>query len=378
VNELIDVAFKNILRTKTRTGLTAFGVLIGITAIVALGSISEGINAMINEELQFLGGTIIVTSKEAGGIMMGFGGSEITSEQLNELESFSGVKQVIPLSFVVGEIVPMQGPEYVIVGVDPDQQEFYVGKGIELDAGRELESDNEFSVLLSYQYAEDNNLEVGDTIEFEEEDFEVVGVLGPGVADQDNLIVMPLGAMMEVYDLDSYGAAYVVPDDVGKVESLAEEIEDDFDDLGAQTQAEIANQASQIVDTIRIFTLGIGGISAVVGGLGLMNTMIMSIMERKREIGIMKAVGATNRCILTQVLLESVIITLIGGVSGIILGALGSYSLRFVSEGLASATVTPQLALGSLLFATFLGLFGGFYPAWKAAKLDPIEAIRYE
>lgn len=378
MSDLIDLAFKNILRVKTRTGLTIFGVLIGITAIVALGSISEGINAMINEELEFLGGTIMVTSKEASGIMMGFSGSEITTEQLNELEIFSGVKEVVPLTFVVGEIVPMQGTEYVIIGVDPDKQEFYIGKGIELDSGRELESNNEFSVLLCYEYAEDHNLEVGDTLEFEEEDFEVVGVLEPGVADQDNIIVMPLETMMDVYDMDSYGAVYVVPEDLGKIESLAEEIEDDFDEFAAQTQEELANQAAQIVDTIRFFTLGIGGISAVVGGLGVMNTMIMSIMERRREIGIMKAVGATNRFILTQILLESVIITLIGGLSGLILGSVGSYSLRFVSEGLAHARVTPQLAIGSLTFAIFLGLFGGFYPAWEAAKLDPIEAIRYE
>jgi len=378
VNDLIDLALKNIMRVKTRTGLTIFGVLIGITAIVALGSISEGIRTMINEELEFLGGTIMVTSEEGGGFMMGFQGSEITSEQIDELKSFSGVKEVVPLTFAVGEITAMQGPEYVIVGVDPAQQDFYIGKGIELDTGRELESNDELSILLSYQYAEDHDLKVGDTLEFKEEDFEVVGILKEGVGDSDNIIVMPLGTMMDVYDMDSYGAAYVVPEDVGKIESLAEEIEDDFDGFSAQTQAEIANQASQIVDTISIFTLGIAGISAIVGGLGVMNTMIMSIMERRREIGIMKAVGATSRFVLTQILLESIMITLIGGLLGVTLGILGSYSLRFVSIGLARARVTFELILGSLAFTTILGMFGGFYPAWKAAKLDPIEAIRYE
>ena len=378
VNDLLDLAIKNIMRIKTRTMLTVIGIVIGITAIVALGSISEGINAMVNEELEFLGGTIMVTTKGAGGIMGGFQGSEITPEQLNELESFSGVKEVVPINFAIGETIAMQGPEYIIVGLDPAKLDFFTGKGIKLDSGRELESDNEFSVLLGYKYAEDHDIKVGDTIRFKEDDFEVVGIFEASAENINNVIVMPLGIMMDVYNLDSYGAAYVVPDDIRKIESVANDIESEFDDLSAQTQTEIARQASQIVDTIRIFTFGIAGISAVVGGLGVMNTMIMSVMERKREIGIMKAIGATNRFILTQILLESVIITLIGGVMGLILGSLGSFSLRFISENLAHAAVTPQLALGSLLFAIILGLFGGFYPAWKAAKLDPIEAIRYE
>jgi putative ABC transport system permease protein len=101
-------------------------------------------------------------------------------------------------------------------------------------------------------------------------------------------------------------------------------------------------------------------------------------MERKREIGIMKAVGGTNSCILRQILIESVVITFLGGVAGIILGSLGAYSLRFLSSSLESATVTPSLAIGSLMFAIFLGLVGGYYPAVKASKLDPIEAIKYE
>lgn len=378
MSDLIDLAFKNIMRTKTRTGLTVFGVLIGITAIVALGSISEGINVMINEELEFLGGTIWVTSEGAGGIMTGLRGSEITQQKLEDLEDFSGVKEVVPMAWIVGEIVPLQGPEYIIAGIDPEKQDFFIGKGVDLESGRELESSDEYSVLLGYVYAERNDLEVGDTVEVKEEEFEVVGVLEEMGNEDDNAIIMPLYTIMDVYDLDDYQAAFVIPEDVSKIGSLAEELEDDFDDLDAQTSSELASQASQIVDTIRFFTLGIAGISAVVGGLGVMNTMIMSIMERKKEIGIMKAVGATNRFILTQILLESVIITLIGGVLGVILGSLGSYSLRFISEGLTHATVTPQLAIGSLSFAIFLGLFGGFYPAWKAAKLNPIEAIRYE
>jgi putative ABC transport system permease protein len=333
---------------------------------------------MINEELEFLGGTIMVVSKGASGFVLGFKGSEITQEQLDELESFSGVKEVIPISFVVGKLVPMQGPEYVIVGIAPEKLDFFLGKGVDLESGRELESGDEFSILLGYSYADKNDLKVGDFIKLKDEDFEVIGILEELGTRDDNSIIMPLETMMNVYNIEKYGAVIVIPEDVRKIESLAENIEDKFDDLEAQTTTELAAQASRIIDTVRFFTLGIAGISALVGGLGVLNTMIMSIIERKQEIGIMKAIGATNRFILTQILLESVIITLIGGILGVLLGVVGSYSLRFVSEGLAHARVTPQLAIGSLVFTIFLGLFGGIYPAWKATKLNPIEAIRYE
>jgi len=183
---------------------------------------------------------------------------------------------------------------------------------------------------------------------------------------------------MDTYNIENYKALYVVPEDISRIDDLAKDIEDEFDDLSAQTTKELAEQASQIVNMIQVFTLGIAGISVIVGGLGVTNTMIMSIMERRREIGIMKAIGATNKFILTQIVLESVMITLIGGILGVLFGSFGSYSLRFISENFTQVAVTFNLVLGSLLFAIFLGFFGGLYPAWKAVKLDPIEAIRYE
>ena len=127
-----------------------------------------------------------------------------------------------------------------------------------------------------------------------------------------------------------------------------------------------------------MFIVGIGSIAAFVGGLGVMNTMIMAIIERRREIGVMKAIGASNSMVLKQILTESALISSIGGVAGICFGSMAAIGINIFAGGIITATVTPFLVIGALLFALALGVFGGFYPAWKAAKLDPVEALRYE
>lgn len=378
MNDLIDVAVKNIFRQKTRTALTITGILIGIGTVVALGSISEGIYSMITEEMQFLGGTIMVYSKGSSGFMTGFEGSEITEENVEEFEDFSGVKEVVPYVMRIGEIKIGQGPTSMIFGIAPKDIDFFKSRGTELDSGREIEEGDTYQAIIGYKYAEENSLEVGDSIELKKNSFEIVGIIEEINSDIDNSIIIPVDTMMNIYNMDNYKSLFIVPEDVTKIDVVAEDLKSSFDDFEFTTSTDIINQMASIVDTIRFFTIGISSIAAVVGGLGVMNTMIMSVLERRREIGIMKAIGATNKYILTQILIESVMISLIGGLIGILIGGLGSYSLRFVSAGLARTEVTINLVVGSLLFAISLGLIGGLYPAWKASKLDPIEAIRYE
>jgi len=378
VNDLIDLAIKNIFRQKTRTALTIIGILIGIGAVVALGSISEGIYTQITEEMQFMAGTIMVYSKGSSGFMTAFEGSEITEGDVEEFEDFSGVKQVVPYVMRMGEIEIGMGPTMLIIGIDPEDVEFFKSRGTELDSGREIVVGDTYQTLIGYTYAEGNGLEVGDSIELKKNSFEVVGIIESTDADIDNSVIIPIDTMMDVYNMDNYKSLFITPEDVSKVEVVAEDLKSSFDDFEFITSTDLIKQMASIVDMIRFFTIGISSIAAVVGGLGVMNTMIMSVLERRREIGIMKAVGATNKYILTQILIESVMISLIGGLVGITIGGLGSYSLRFVSGGLAMAKVTINLVIGGLLFAISLGLIGGLYPAWKATKLDPIEAIRYE
>jgi putative ABC transport system permease protein len=184
--------------------------------------------------------------------------------------------------------------------------------------------------------------------------------------------------MKELLDTDGYSILYVIPEDVRDVESIAIEIEDEDESLDATTDKDFARTASQVVGQIRLIMFGMGAIAAIVGGLGVLNTMVMAVLERRKEIGVMKAIGATSRKVLMQIMTESMLIGLMGGIIGVLLGGLGALGLIVVTEGAIPATVTPGLAATGIIFAVILGALGGIYPAWQAARVDPVQALRYE
>ncbi|MCK4496788.1 MAG: ABC transporter permease [Candidatus Aenigmarchaeota archaeon] len=374
---MLDLAYKNIMRQRTRTILTAMGILIGIGAIVALGSIAEGIDTMVQSGLELTAGKITIMEKDAGffGIM-----GELTDEDLEVVEGVGGIKDIVPILFYMESMAMMQGPEWVAIGIDPTKGEYFIGENAEMEDGRMIEEGESGVVALGNSIAERYNVEVGDFWTIKDDDFEIVGVIEKtDITDIDTSIMVNFDDLMDVTDSDTYQMIYVIPDDVKDTERIAEEIEDASERLDAMTTKEMARQASEIVDQIRIFTFAIGAIAALVGGLGVMNTMIMAVMERRREIGVMKAIGATNGMVLRQILTESALISLLGGAGGVMLGVIGSFFVSSIfGGGQITAVVTPGLALTGLSFALFLGLVGGLYPARKAAKLDPVVALRYE
>jgi len=377
---MFDLAVRNIKRQRTRTVLTVLGIIIGIAAVVALGSFAECINKFITGSLELSAGKIMVQQKGSGGFQSGFSGSDITSEQMQSLKNIDGVKDVIPMNiYFEGSSHGFGGPSIVIAGIDPEKNDLMVGENVRMKEGRELSTDDRGVMIAGYNFADEMKLSVGDDITLKGTmDFEIIGIIEKtDNANIDGAGIVNIEDIQELLKTDTYQLLYVVPFDVRDSERITEEIAKEDENLEAITSKDLARQASEIVGQIRVFTFGIGGIAAVVGGLGVLNTMIMAVMERRREIGVMKAIGATKRLILMQILTESAVISLFGGLVGVFLGFLASAGLNMMMSN-GFATVTPGLAAGGILFALALGFAGGVYPAMKAANLDPVEALRYE
>lgn len=378
---MLDIAFRNTRRQKTRSTLTIIGIVIGIAAIVALGSFGEGLNYMVEKQLETLAGKIMVY-QTGSSMFTGYSGSEITPEQVTDLENTPGVKDVIPLIF---QVLATEGGGFqfaqpdMAIGIQPEKQDYFKGEKVGMYEGRQLEDGDSGVATLGKMYADKHLLEVGDYVTVEGEDFYIVGVVEQtDNMDIDGSVLIPLEELRELLDIETYPFVLVVPEDLDKSEELAEDIKDTYEDFDVVSGKDLARTVSELMSSIRLFTLGIGAIAAIVGGLGVMNTMIMAVLERKREIGVFKAIGATDRMVLKQFLTESAMLSVIGGVLGILLGALASVAMGTLTNFAATPVVTPALLAGSFIFALMLGLVGGLYPALKAAKLDPVEALRYE
>jgi putative ABC transport system permease protein len=372
---MLDLAFKNVRKQRTRTSLTVIGIVIGITAIVALGSFAEGIDVRIQGELETLTGKIIVT--QSGGSMVGgYIGSDITEEQVAMVRSIGGVEDVVPILYY-SESGGFGAPQWSAFGIEPEHVELIIGKNIRMTEGARYDEGDHDVALVGSSVAEKYGLKVGDFFTIKNSDFYITGIAEETeTGDVDSGIAVPLDDLQAVLGTDNYQIIYVIPEDPRNMESIADEIASADDTLQALTSKEIARQVSELVNNIRIFTIGIGAVATLVGGLGVLNTMIMAVLERRREIGVMKAIGATRRFIVLQILTESSMISMTGGVIGLFLGWLVSMGFGALTGGFAMPILTPALAAGSLAFALALGVFGGLYPAWKAASLDPVDALR--
>lgn len=376
---MLDLALRNIVRQRTRTFLTVLGIVLGIGAVVALGSISAGLNDQIQQSLQLNAGKIIVTQKGSSGFFVGFSGSELTQENLEEIAQVSGVLDIIPQMYYWENIIPFEGPEWLAIGIEPSKAEIFSGSSIEAEEGRELDDGDEDAIVIGSAFAEKYALEVGDFFTLKGREMEIVGILEETkTSDIDNNFIIPLRTLQELTDVDTFPLVYVIPDDVKDTEILAERIRETNEDFDALTSTDIARQASEIIGQVQVFTVGIGAVAALVGGLGIMNTMIMSVLERRREIGVMKAIGATRRKILIHFMTEAFLLSAIGGLIGIGFGIISSQALGAILGFFRGAVITFDLVFASFAFSIMLGLVGGFYPSWKAATIDPVEALRYE
>lgn len=400
--ESLQMAFDSIKERKLRSALTILGIVIGIAAIIALVSIGQGTNAAVTSALGSLGGNTIFVTSGGGGGGGGFSaptsGTNLDKKDLTTIRAVNGVDLAIGLLFRSEPVVfKSVTKHFTFYGIDTkDAQSFFKDLGvIQVDQGRFFKSGEKGVVVIGSSVASkgfSNPLKVNDKITVSGIKFQIVGIIkATGSSQYDSSVIIPIDDLNALSGTTTGSTEYTIifarVTFVERIDTIAAAIQKKMDDLHGKgsfvvfTPTQLAQQIGTVTNTLSVVLGGIAGIALVVAGIGIANTMFMSIVERTREIGIMKAIGATNMNIIEIFLMEAALIGLIGGIVGDILGVIFSQGLGIIltTYGLTFTTqVTPELLLIGLSFSLAVGVLFGFIPARKGAKMNPIEALRYE
>ncbi len=378
---MLKIVFNNMMRRKLRTALATLGIVLGVTVLVSIVSISTGMTQQSLDALGKLQGIQVIKKGSMDPVM-----SSIPIEYADEIKSMTGVQAVSKQVWVWATSIegPSEGFSLssfftAVLGVEPSEMGLIKSSySASLIKGRQLEAGDRYVTVVGKDVADEHNKRVGSNIEINGVDFKIVGIFHAGSRFIDSQMVIPIDIAREIsgFPNDRISMAQVEPENPEDAQKLARKIELRMDDVDAKTQQEFSEDIGELLGTMKTVQWLFSSIAAIVGGIGVMNTMIMSVMERTKEFGMMKAVGWTNRDVMKNVLLESIVIGTIGGVIGLLLGFIGSMAINTMIGGLAMVTV--ELAMESFIFAVALGALGGLYPAYRASKLNPIEALRYE
>ncbi|MGI6500745.1 MAG: ABC transporter permease [Anaerostipes sp.] len=386
LTQAIKMALSSILSTKLRSFLTMLGIIIGVLSVTLLVSIVQSTTNNVNDTLSSLGGNVIsasITSKRS---------SSITTSDLETLENNMAVDSVSPIVSGSGTAKASSNSSSVtITGITPEYQKI---KEYTLTSGREiLDVDNENRLqvcVIGATVAEDlfgRADVVGEKIKVSGRTFNIVGVIEEEGSSQmnsnDTMVYIPFKTAQRVLKSTTISSFYVSAssEDTLKmaetvVNSYLLQKTGDEDSYTVQNQADIADSVSDVTTSLSYMLGGIAGISLLVGGIGIMNIMLVSVTERTKEIGIRKAIGAKKKDILWQFMIESVVLSFMGGVTGVLL----SIIILAVANIFVSTTLTLSVAISvfSLGFSIVVGIIFGLYPANKAAKLKPIDALHFE
>jgi len=411
--EALRVAFAGLLANRLRSSLTMLGILIGVAAVILLVAVGNGASVQINNQIQALGANVIFVypsnARGTGGVSQGFGTSQTLSmadvDAINSRQQDPDIVAAIPIASSGGQITfanqnyfaPTTGTT-----VDfPQVRDYQIAEG-SFFTQDDVTSQHRVVVLGSTVVT---NLfgttdPVGQTIKINRQSFRVIGVFaakgGSGLGSQDNVVVAPITAVWAylsggrgknisqiVASASSASTVTQAETELTTILLQRHQISDPAQaDFQLQSQQDILNQANSISTALTLVLGAIAGISLVVGGIGIMNIMLVTVTERTREIGIRKAIGARWRDVLTQFLIEAMVLSGLGGALGIALGTLLAFEAPHIPAIASSSFPPPVVSIPSVLLAfgvsVGIGLFFGIYPANRAARLHPIEALRHE
>lgn len=382
---------RNVFRRKLRAFLTIFGITIGVFALVVMGGMAEKINLLVDGGTRFYSDKVTISDP---GASAGFG-APLAIGKIADLERVPGVAKasasVIMMLEKESTGMVMGMPE-MIVGTDLRGQELesFV---VTFAAGRDLQPGERGTAAVGSDLVQKLGAEVGRPITLRGRTFQVVGIMDKTLTAPDKSVSVPLADAQAMFvndlpemvrrqvDASQLTTGMTVYTEPGvDPDKLAETIEHEVSGVKADGPKAFQEMVGNSTKLLNAIIFGVALISLLVGGLSVVNTMTMSVFERTREVGIRKAIGASNRQIVWQFLGESAFIGLMGGLGGLVLGWLVTLGLNGAgnSAGTALFLVTSRLAIGSVAFALFLGVVSGLYPSWHAARLNPVVALRYE
>jgi len=406
--ENIKVAFQALFLNKMRSFLTMLGIIIGVGAVVAMLSIGMGAQQSVIQSVQDIGSNLIIITpgnpeeEEGIGQQMAMGGTQQSKLKEGDLSAIEReatlITEVAPVVFSTSIVSYMNKSTQSTVYASTEN-----GRGLynmEVEEGKfysRSDVSNSLSVAVIGQTIVTklfgNINPVGKIIKIDGQNFKIIGTLETRGTDtfgndQDDFISMPVTtAQNKLYGLDSYNMILAQSVSEKDIDAASDEIESilkrhrnirsgETADFSVRNQTQILDIISTITGIFTVVIAGIAGISLLVGGIGIMNIMMVSVTERTREIGIRKAIGAKNRDILIQFLVESIVLSVTGGIFGILFAIIVSELLsRFT---ILDTSITWMPIVIALSFSTIIGLFFGIYPAMRAARLNPIDALRYE
>ncbi len=363
---------KNPFRNKTRTALAIVGIAIGIATIVALGIITDGLKASTEETLKAGGSDFIVVEANVSDMFF----SKIDEKYVNEITKIDGVDQA------AGVLMAMQSvednPYFVIIGIDAKNIQF---SDMKITKGKVFSSGDAREIIIGKVASEKMNKTVGDTITLSGDKYTITGIFETGDLQQDGGAFMSLANVQKMESKeDKVTMIYVKIDKGADVEKVTAEVDKKYkSELTTVASLEDLASVDQGLSIIDTASWAISLLAIVIGGIGVINTMIMSVYERTREIGVLKAVGWKNRRILGMILGESIVLTLVAGIVGCVMGIVAIQALMLLGMGgFLKPVYNFDVFARGFAVALIVGLIGGFYPAYRASRLPPTEALRYE
>ena len=407
---LFKIAIRAIAANKMRSFLTALGIIIGIAAVITMLAIGQGSKASIKTSIAEMGSNMIMISP--GADMRGGVRQDASSMETLKQADYQSIKDECNYISAISPTVNSSGQwiygnnntQSSIYGVNQDYlsiRQLKVADG-EMFTDTDIKSASKVCILgltvVDYLFPNGSD-PIGKVVRFNSIPFRVIGVLkkkgynSMGM-DQDDLVLAPYTTVMKRIMAQTYlggivcsaiteEASQPAKDQITeilrrnhKLKDATDTTEADEDDFNIRSQEEISSMMNSTMSTITILLGSVAGISLLVGGIGIMNIMYVSVTERTREIGLRMSVGARGIDILNQFLIEAILLSVTGGIIGVILGVSLSLSLNYFFH--IATQIEPWSIIMSFAVCTFTGVFFGWYPAKKAARLDPIEAIRYE